>query len=107
MSSCFEIGSKSKLSSRSTTGEISEEGKKATEQLKQPDGSNTSVISKGGTYPSDKLKVDLKCYKECKYRYFRFLEKIGINLKESLTKIGIKEKKLMKDAESIGPIDSE
>lgn len=51
--------------------------------------------------------MDLKCYKECKFKYFKFLEKLGIKLKESLVKIEIKEKKLMKDAEKIGPIDSE
>ena len=53
------------------------------------------------------MKVDLKCYKECKSRYFGFIEKLGIRLKESLTKIEIKEKKLMKDAGKLGPIDSE
>lgn len=109
MSSCFEVSSKSRLlQSRSTTGDQSEISSRVNGSSIEIQGNKAhSTQSNTGNSTTGPLKIDMKCYKECKLKYFKFLEKLGIKLKESLAKIEIKEKKLMKDASKIGPIDSE
>jgi hypothetical protein len=61
-------------------------------------------ITKGKS-KGKKVKVDLKCYKNCKLRYFDFIKKIGNKLNENLIQNEIKEKRMMQDAKKIGPIE--
>lgn len=106
MSSCFEYKKDCTNTNADTETKMSE----SNNGMMLDDASSTSLsllsITKGKSMGGN-VKVDLKCYKMCKLRYFEFIEKIGIKLNENLMKIEIKEKRMMQDAKKIGPIDSE
>lgn len=55
----------------------------------------------------DKIDLDNFCFKNCKARYYLFMEKIELKLKENLMKVEVMDKKLMEDAEKIGNIGEE